>query len=125
MRAVIAFDLDADSFIHLENPGVSIPRVSVISMLRYDPGVAVPRIVETNKGFGIKQTFFVRAWCIERYPKSIENMLEGGHEVAFHDYIHENPTVAGRVNEVYWLLRSIEIIEHHWPVPARLARTAV
>jgi peptidoglycan/xylan/chitin deacetylase (PgdA/CDA1 family) len=68
-------------------------------------------MVETNEGFRIKQTFFVPAWSIERDPKSIGNMPEGGHEVALHDYIHENPTVVGRVNEVYWLLRSIEIIE--------------
>jgi peptidoglycan/xylan/chitin deacetylase (PgdA/CDA1 family) len=81
-------------------------------------------MVETNEGFRIKQTFFVPAWSIERDPKSIGNMPEGGHEVALHDYIHENPTVVGRVNEVYWLLRSIEIIEpatgrcpRGWPAP--------
>ncbi len=71
----------------------------------------MPRIVETNEGFGIKQTFFFPARSIERDPKSIGNMPEGGHEVALHDYIHKNSTVVGRVNEIYWLLRSIEIIE--------------
>ena len=38
-------------------------------------------------------------------------MPEGGHEVALHDYIHKNSTVVGRFNEIYWLFRSIEIIE--------------
>jgi hypothetical protein len=76
--AAITFDMDADSLIHLEHPVDSISRVSGISMLRYGPEVAVPRIVETYKRFGIKQTFFVPAWCIEQYPKAIETMLEGG-----------------------------------------------
>jgi len=109
--AAITFDMDADSLLHLEHPEDSITRVSGLSMLRYGPEVAVPRIVETYKRFGIKQTFFVPAWCIEQYPKAIETMLEGGHEVAHHGYIHENPTAAGREEEAYWLLRSIEIIE--------------
>ncbi len=107
----LTFDMDADSILHLEHPEDSISRVSAISMLRYGPDVAVPRIVETYKRFGIKQTFFVPAWCIEQYPKAIETMLEGGHEVAHHGYIHENPTAAGREEEAYWLLRSIEVIE--------------
>ena len=63
--AAITFDMDADSLIHLEHPTDSIRRVSAISMHRYGPEVAVPRIVETYKHFGIKQTFFVPAWCIE------------------------------------------------------------
>lgn len=94
--AALTFDMDADSILHLETPDDSISRVSAISMLRYGPDVAVPRIVETYKRFGIKQTFFVPVWCIEQCPKAIETMLEGGHEVAHHGYIHENPIAAGR-----------------------------
>ncbi len=43
----LTFDMDADSILHLEHPEDSISRVSAISMLRYGPEVAVPRIVET------------------------------------------------------------------------------
>ena len=107
----LTFDMDADSILHLEHPEDSISRVSAISMLRYGPEVAVPRIVETYKRFGIKQTFFVPAWCIEQYPRAVETMLEGGHEVAHHGYIHENPNAQGREEEAYWLSRSIAVIE--------------
>jgi peptidoglycan/xylan/chitin deacetylase (PgdA/CDA1 family) len=109
----ITFDMDADSILHLEHPGDSIKRVSALSMLRYGPEVAVPRILETYKRFDIHQTFFVPAWCIEQYPGAVEAMVAGGHEVGHHGYIHENPNRAGREEEAYWLQRGIEVIERH------------
>lgn len=111
--ACITFDMDADSILHLEHPGDSIKRVSALSMLRYGPEVAVPRILETYKRFDIHQTFFVPAWCIEQYPQAVEAMVAGGHEVGHHGYIHENPNRAGREEEAYWLQRGIEVIERH------------
>ena len=107
----ITFDMDADSLIHLDHPEDGFNRVSALSMLRYGPEVAVPRILETYRRLEIKQTFFVPAWCIERYPKAVEAMVEAGHEVAHHGYIHENPQAAGLEDEAYWLQRGIEVIE--------------
>ncbi len=106
----LTFDMDADSLIHLEHPDDGNRRVSAISMLAYGPNVAVPRIVETYRRLGIKQTFFVPAWCIEQYPRAIETILEGGHELAHHGYIHENPVEQTREGEAYWLEKGIEII---------------
>jgi hypothetical protein len=63
--AAIILDMDADSLVHLAHPADSISRVSAISMLRYGPEVAVPRVLETYRRFGLHQTFFVPAWCIE------------------------------------------------------------
>ena len=111
--ACITFDMDADSILHLEHPNDSISRVSAISMLRYGPEVAVPRILETYRRLEIHQTFFVPAWCIEQYPAAVEAMVAGGHEVGHHGYIHENPSGAGREEEAYWLQRGIEVIERH------------
>jgi peptidoglycan/xylan/chitin deacetylase (PgdA/CDA1 family) len=87
----LTFGMDADSLIHVEYPNDGHRRVSAISMLRYGPTVAVPRIVETYRRLGIRQTFFVPAWCIEQYSLAVEAILEGGHELAHHSYIHENP----------------------------------
>src|SRR3954462_5102061 len=58
----LTFDMDADSLIQVAHPGDGNQRVSGISMLRYGPTVAVPRIVETYRQLGIRQTFFVPAW---------------------------------------------------------------
>jgi peptidoglycan/xylan/chitin deacetylase (PgdA/CDA1 family) len=105
--------MDADSLIHIEHPSDSITRVSTISMLKYGPEVGVPRILEGYRRYGLKQTFFVPAWCIENYPDAVEAMVKDDHEVGFHGYIHEAPNSLSRDEEHYWMQRSIEVIEKH------------
>ena len=109
----VTFDMDADSFLHLHRPKDSYKLVSTISSLRYGPEVAIPRIVQSYRDLGIKQTFFVPAWCIEQYPKAVGLMVENGHEVGHHGYIHEHPNELTEDEERYWLQRSIGIIEQH------------
>ena len=113
VAAAITFDMDADSLVHIEHPGDSITRVSTISMLQYGPIVAIPRILEAYRRYGLKQTFFVPAWCIERYPQAVEAMVKDDHEVGFHGYIHEAPNALSRDEEHYWMQRSIAVIEKH------------
>ncbi|WP_088348852.1 MULTISPECIES: polysaccharide deacetylase [Rhodomicrobium] len=109
--ACLSFDMDADSLIHVAYPGDGHTKVSPISMLRYGPTVAVPRIVETYRRLGIKQTFFIPAWCIEQYPGAVETIMEGGHEIAHHSYIHENPLEQTDADEAHWLDLGIDIIK--------------
>ena len=108
----VTFDMDADSILHLERSD-GFRRVSATSMLRYGPEVAVPRILQTYRELDIRQTFFVPAWCIETYPKTVDLILEDGHEIAHHGYIHENPVEQSRDEQAYWLQRGIEVIEKH------------
>lgn len=108
--ACLTFDMDADSLIHVDYPNDGNRRISSISMLRYGPTVAVPRIVETYRRLGIRQTFFIPAWCIEQYPDAVELILRGGHEIAHHSYIHENPLEQTRADEAHWLDTGIEVI---------------
>ncbi len=109
--AAITFDMDADSLLHIEHPKSALSKISAMSMLRYGPEVGVPRILEGYRRYDLRQTFFIPAWCIEHYPKAVEAILEGGHEIGFHGYIHEAPNSLSRDEERYWLERSIEVIE--------------
>ena len=113
-RCAVAFtfDMDADSLIHLEHPQTGYRRVSAISMLRYGPEVAVKRILQSYREFDIQQTFYVPAWCIEQYTETVTAMVDGGHEVAHHGYIHENPNTLSPDKELYWLRRGIDIINN-------------
>jgi peptidoglycan-N-acetylglucosamine deacetylase len=61
VAVAITLDMDADSLIHIAHPRDSINRVSAMSMLRYGPDVAIPRILDTYRRFGMKQTFFIPA----------------------------------------------------------------
>jgi peptidoglycan/xylan/chitin deacetylase (PgdA/CDA1 family) len=113
VAVAITFDMDADSLVHIEHPQDSITRVSTMSMLKYGPQVGVPRILEGYRRFGLKQTFFIPAWCIEQYPKTVESIVKDGHEISFHGYIHEAPNALSRDEEHYWMQRSIATIEKH------------
>ncbi len=87
----ITFDMDADSLIHVARPDDSHDRLYPISMGRYGPSVALPRILETYRRLGLKQSFFIPGWCLETYPATVEAILEGGHEIGHHGWIHEDP----------------------------------
>ncbi|MFK8075203.1 MAG: polysaccharide deacetylase family protein [Granulosicoccus sp.] len=87
----ITFDIDADSLIRTALPDNGHDRLQQVTMGRYGPTVAMPRILDTYARMGLKQTFFMPAWCMERYPETVDAMLEAGHEVAHHSWRHENP----------------------------------
>ena len=107
----ITFDMDADSLVHIAQPMRAPSLISTTSMLRYGPEVAVARILETYRKLDIKQTFFVPAWCAQSYPKAVEAMVAGGHEVSLHSYIHELSYDRSRQEEQHWLRLSMEILE--------------
>lgn len=110
-RCAVAFtfDMDADSFLHLSRKD-SYRRVAVTSELRFGPLEGVPRILEMYRRFNLRQSFYIPAWCIEQYPDAIDMILEDGHEIGHHGYIHEHPNELEKAEEQFWLQKSIEII---------------
>jgi peptidoglycan-N-acetylglucosamine deacetylase len=111
VACAITLDMDADSLVHIAHPKDSITRLSAMSMLRYGPDVAIPRVLETYRRFGLKQTFFIPAWCIEHHPKAVEAIVKDGHEIGFHGYVHEAQNQLPLEEERYWMKRSIAVIE--------------
>jgi peptidoglycan-N-acetylglucosamine deacetylase len=109
--ACVTFDMDADSLVHIAHPADSHRKAATTSMLQYGPEIAIPRIVETYRRLGIRQTFFIPAWCVERYPSAIETILKGGHEIGHHGYIHENPNELSPAEEAHWLDVGIDILK--------------
>jgi peptidoglycan/xylan/chitin deacetylase (PgdA/CDA1 family) len=112
-RVAVAFtwDEDADSILHLMHPESSHRKVDTQSLLRYGPDVGVPRLVELARRQEIKMTFFLPAWVIENYPRAAELIVENGHELAHHGYIHEMPNEQSPDAERYWLEKGCDIIE--------------
>lgn len=108
--AAVTFDMDADSLIHaVAEDGWNRPYP--ISMGRYGPTVAVPRILETYRRLGLKQSFFIPGWCIETYPGAVEKILEGGHEIGCHGWIHENPLNKTPAQQAEELDRALEAFD--------------
>ena len=106
-----AFDFDAESLLHLYYPQDSHRRINLSSSLRYGARVAVPRIVDIWRHFGIKQTMYVPGWCVETYTDAIKALVDDGHEIGHHGWLHERVNQLSRADEELVLLRGIEAIE--------------
>lgn len=111
-RCAVAFtfDMDAESLLHLNFRDTAPTRVALSSMLRYGPEIAVPRILALFARHSLKQTFFVPGWCLETYPRTIEQILRNGHEIGHHGYLHARPNKQTRDEERSSLQRGIEAI---------------
>jgi len=68
----------------------AVEHVAAISEAAYGVTTAMPRILALHRDLGVPATFFVPGHVAERHPAMIEAILEGGHEVAHHGYMHEN-----------------------------------
>ena len=82
---LLTFDFDAD--VVWAYQGIKDP-VSV-SMGKFGPKVGIPSLLNLLDMFDIKTTFFVPAWVIENYPAAVEQVVERGHEIGHHGYVHE------------------------------------
>ncbi|MEQ8666628.1 MAG: polysaccharide deacetylase family protein [Rhodospirillales bacterium] len=103
----IKFDLDADSVLPIAQPDKADTYVLPQSNLRYGPEVSIPRICKIDEHFGIRQTFFVPGWCVERYPRAHETILRDGHEIGHQGYLREPPNQQSAEDERYWFKRAL------------------
>ena len=86
--AAFSFDVDAESAML----GVStkhVSRMSAISHQAYGPITGVPRLLEILARQGVTSTFFVPGYTAVRYPDVIRSIVDAGHEIAHHGYLHE------------------------------------
>ena len=104
--------MDADALIHIARPDDASTRICTTSFMRYGPEIGVPRICDLFESYALKVSFFVPAWCAEEHPRVIERMIEGGHEIAHHGYMHESPSLNTRDRETYWTVRALDSLEH-------------
>jgi len=73
--------------------------------------VGVPRLLRLFRKYDLRTTFFVPGHSIETFPKEIKMVVDAGHEIGAHGYLHENPIAMTPQQEEDVLLRSMEIIE--------------
>lgn len=104
----ITWDMDADSGLNYYNRETADTLIATQSLTRYGPLIAIPRLVGVLRQLELHQTFFIPGWCIERYPAACELLLDNGHEMGLHGYLHERPNELSREDEAYWLHRAVE-----------------
>lgn len=113
--ASFTFDVDAESAVLSGAPHMR-DRVSVMSQQCYGPTVGVPRLLGMLAEREVRATFFVPGYTAEQYPKTVELIIAGGHEVAHHGYLHESLVGKSREEEVAILDRGLDVLESRFQV---------
>ena len=106
---LLTFDLDgSSSAIYRNKNAVNMP--SLLSMGEYGPDIATPRILDLLDMYHIQCSFFVPGYVAESHSDLIRDIVERGHEVGHHGYMHEPPADLSADQEWHILDRGIEIL---------------
>ena len=86
----LTFDVDAESALL----GMGLDEATSYSAFterRFGIARGLPRVLGLLADQEIKGTFYVPGYTAERYPDEVSAIVEGGHEVAHHGYLHRPP----------------------------------
>lgn len=108
--ACFTFDADAESAILGTSPE-SAGRMSAMSHQAYGPLVGIPRILAILARHELRSTFFVPGYTAHRYPDVVRSIVDAGHEVGHHGYLHETMTGLNESEEAAILDRASEVLE--------------
>jgi peptidoglycan-N-acetylglucosamine deacetylase len=108
-RCAVALSFDSDHETNeLRDGGESIGK---LSQGQYGNRQGVPRILEVLTRHGVKASFFVPAVTALLYPDEQRRVVDQGHEVAVHGWIHERNSVLPLAAERDLQMRSADTLE--------------
>ncbi|MFI9600680.1 polysaccharide deacetylase [Streptomyces sp. NPDC052043] len=115
--AAFTFDVDAESCVLAHDPSAS-SRMSLMTHQAYGPRVGVPRLLRLLRRQDVKATFFVPGFTADTYPDMVRSIVDEGHEVAHHGYLHEPMQGIDAAREAAYLDRGLEALERLGVRPA-------
>ena len=107
---LLGFDLDGASGLLRRDPQAS-KRPTVLSKAEFGPNVGVFRILDLLDRYSIPASFFVPGWIAERNEDTVRDIIDRGHEIGHHGYMHEPPATLEPHQEEEILDKGIQILE--------------
>ena len=83
----VSFDMDAEAAVLAVDEKFS-RRPSIMSHQQYGPVTGVPRLLEMLGDLEIRASFFIPGFSAERHPATVAAIVEAGHEIGHHGYLH-------------------------------------
>lgn len=108
--AMLCFDVDGETTALSEDPALA-KRRTLMSQCEYGPRIGVPRLLGLLDHLEVPATFFIPGYIVERHPRMVEAIVDRGHEVGLHGYLHEKLAYLSEAEEEEILLRCIDILE--------------
>jgi len=110
VRICLTFDVDAYSPIVFERGDAN---AAAMSRGEFDTRVGVPRLLALLRDLEVTATFFVPGHTADCFPATVESILEAGHEIGHHGYLHEPPARLTADKEAEALDRGLESLQRH------------
>jgi len=107
---LLTFDVDAESGVLWEFPDTA-RRLGIMSHQAYGPRAGLPRLLRILARHGARATFFVPGFTAEAHPEAVRGIVDAGHEIGHHGYVHEIVTELTQADEEAVLERGAEILE--------------
>jgi peptidoglycan/xylan/chitin deacetylase (PgdA/CDA1 family) len=90
VAVMLTFDFDAET-LWTSRDAANWTKPGTMSQGTYGARVGVPKILELLKDVDVKGTFFVPGWTAEHHTDRCVAILEHGHEIGHHGFLHEYP----------------------------------
>lgn len=105
----IALTFDFDTFsTWIGTFGATSP--SMLSRGEFGP-IGVRRILALLDEFDARATFFTPGHTAVAYPAVMESIVAAGHEIGHHGWVHENPVLLSRDEEIVVIERGIAALQ--------------
>jgi peptidoglycan-N-acetylglucosamine deacetylase len=108
--AAFTFDVDAESCVLAHDP-TATSRMSLMSHQAYGPRVAVPKLLRMLERQEVRATFFVPGFTAECHPQMTRAIVDAGHEIGHHGYLHEQMQGIDRDTEARYLDRGLRALK--------------
>jgi peptidoglycan-N-acetylglucosamine deacetylase len=116
----LSFDCDHETF-ELGGGGRAVGR---LAWGEFGRRVGVPKILDVLGRYEVEATFFMPAVCALIDPDESRRILDHGHELGMHGWIHENNSLLDGRTERDLLLRSRDLLASIIGAPPRGFRSA-
>jgi peptidoglycan/xylan/chitin deacetylase (PgdA/CDA1 family) len=94
----VTFDMDAEAAVLAVDESFS-QRPSIMSHQQYGPVTGVPRLLDMLRDLEIRASFFIPGFSAERHPGTVAAVVEAGHEIGHHGYLHRPPGLIDAATE--------------------------
>lgn len=84
---MLTFDLDCETMWTARDPDAHT-RPILMSQGAYGWKRGVWRVMDVLRRYGVRSTFFIPGWVVDRHQEVIDALLKDGHEIAHHSYTH-------------------------------------
>ncbi|CUR58010.1 putative hydrolase [metagenome] len=110
-KVAVSFTFDVDAEAGWLGEGEEYARrLTILSEGRYGVTRGTPRILALLEKYGVPCTFFVPGYTAEQHPDLVPTLLEKGHEVAHHGYLHLRSDKVSKADQVAEIDRGLEAL---------------